>query len=125
MSMIVLNINSSQQFTIIPIKEMSYDTNNNLLPIYLKFTDEQTKISYQKIATFTQSNKDLFTIGFEDATFLYENAFFDLKIFFGTSQEVIYKDIIFCTTQSKENFTINDGEYITPSITNNDYIVIQ
>jgi hypothetical protein len=91
----------------------------------LKFTDEQTKISYQKIAISTQSNKDLFTIGFEGATFLYENAFFDLKVFFGTTQEVIYKDIIFCTTQSKANFTINAGEYVTPTINNNDYIVIQ
>jgi hypothetical protein len=37
------------------------------------------------------------------------------------NRQIIYKDKIFCTSQSEDSYSINDGDYIEHS-SNNDYI---
>ena len=111
--------NSQQEFLIIP---RSY----NGLNLSLVFTDEQTKQTYSKtvlLASIVSDFKDMVSFT-TSLTFLYENAFFELVVKSSTN-EVIYKDLIFCTAQSIDSFSVNSGEYILPTINNNDYIVIE
>jgi len=118
--MIILKPDNSQQnFLIIP-------RGYNGLNLTLVFTDEQTKLSYSKTvlsASITGDFKDMVSFT-TSLTFLYENAFFDLVVKSSTN-EVIYKDIVFCTSQNKSTYSVNAGEYVLPTINNNDYIVIE
>jgi hypothetical protein len=110
---------TEQEFIIIP---RSY----NGLNLYLVFTDEQTKQTHSKTVLALDITADWYDMVTFTTTlnFLYENAFFDLVIKSST-QEVIYKDIIFCTSQNTNRYSVNDGEYILPTINNNNYIVIE
>lgn len=64
---------------------------------------------------------------------LVENRFYDLTIYNGiqnlTDLDIIYKDKIFCTDQfinqnTNNQYSINNGEYISEEAGNNDYIII-
>jgi len=55
---------------------------------------------------------------------LQENTFYVLKAYFDVSGVVIYKDRVFVTNQSQGSYSINNGQYTTPSIDNNNYITI-
>lgn len=118
--MIVLTTDYEQTFAIIPTRQS--DEDNNI--IFMYFTDETTKEVYNIGANIRYTDKDKLFIGADDFTFFKENTFYNLKVYFENTNEVIYKDRIFCTNQSKETFTINDGEYILPTINNNTYITI-
>tara|TARA_Y100000401_G_C8326015_1_gene228380 strand:+ start:27600 stop:27956 length:357 start_codon:yes stop_codon:yes gene_type:complete len=54
---------------------------------------------------------------------LKEGTFYDLIVYGGNADEVIYKDLIFCTDQNIEDYSINEGEYIEHESTN-EYIVL-
>jgi len=111
--------NTEQEFIIIP-------RNYNGLNLTLLFTDEQTKETHTLTVLAVNITADWYDMVtfFVPINFLYENAFFELVIKSST-QEVIYKDKVFCTSQNLKTFSVNDGEYILPTINNNDYIVIQ
>lgn len=54
-------------------------------------------------------------------SFLKENTFYSLKVYLDATNEIIYKDRIFCTNQTVKEYSINQNEYFTPNIDNNFY----
>jgi hypothetical protein len=60
----------------------------------------------------------------EHLSFLVQDNFYNLKVYFENTTDVIYKDRIFCTNQSTAIYSINNLEYTLPNIDNNDYITI-
>ena len=120
MIMIVLNLNSPQTFSIIPKTQ----ADPNEYGMFMYFTNETTKEVFAREVTVFSNVKDVFLIGSSDFTFLRVNNFYSLEVRFGYTNEIIYKDIVFCTTQPIETFTINEGNYVLPQIDNNSYITI-
>ena len=118
--MIILTTDFEQTFAIIPTRQS--DADNNI--ILLEFVNETTKEIHPFTENIKYRDKDTLIIGADDFTFLKENTFYSLKVYFENSNEIIYKDRIFCTRQSKETYSINNGEYTLPNIDNNDYITI-
>lgn len=116
----VLTTQVSQSFSIIPTRE-----SDGINDIYLEFTNEITKEVYLRISTVRTSLNDLLTIGSNNLNFLVQDNFYNLKVYFANTNEVIYKDRIFCTNQSISIYSINKDIYsTTTSIDNNDYITI-
>jgi len=118
--MIVLNTNLSQDFPIIPTR-ITDGTNH---PINLYFTDETTKEIFIKVSLTRIESYDTLIIGSPNLDFLQENKFYNLIVRFGTTNEVIYKDRVFCTTQPIGSYSINKDKYTLPYMDNNDYITI-
>jgi hypothetical protein len=87
--MIVLNLDAEQDLIILPIREKLY--NGSAGTLYAKFTDEQTKNVYTREVQSRVNQGDLLVISFDDLDFLYENAFFNIKVYFNVNGEVIYK----------------------------------
>ena len=117
--MIILTTSASQTFPIIPIQQVDLSGNS----IRLEFTNETTKEVTTKTAT-TRSTNDIYTIGSTDLSFLKENTFYVLKAYFNVSGVIIYKDRVFVTNQAQSSYSINNGQYTTPNIDNNNYITI-
>lgn len=118
--MIILTTSANQVFPIIPISQVDLAGNS----IRLEFTNETTKEVVTKTATSRTSTNDIYYLGSNDLSFLKEEHFYNLKVFFNVSGVVIYKDRVFVTNQSKSSYSINNGQYSTPSIDNNTYITI-
>ena len=118
--MIVLTTDFEQTFAIIPTRQS--DEDNNI--ILLEFVNETTKEIFPFSENIKFRDRDTLIIGADDFTFLKENTFYSLKVYFENTNEVIYKDKIFCTDQPKETYSINNGEYIAPQIADNTYITI-
>jgi hypothetical protein len=115
--MIIIEPNNTEYtFSIIPSSlEETY---------YVRIRDEQTNtIVYNDFSVNVENNSDItdVTIQVEDSLFK-ENCFYN--IIFYLADEVLYKGKIFCTSQKINNYSINKAKYITPSIDNNDYIII-
>ena len=58
---------------------------------------------------------------------LIEGRFYDLKVYNG--QDIIYRDKIFCTSQStdqsnNEHYSVNKNEYVQEDSGNNDFIIL-
>jgi hypothetical protein len=90
----------------------------------VRVTDETTKEVYdlQVLDMFYQS--DLLYIQLE-LDFLKEDYFYTIVVINESiGDKTIYKDRIFYTTQDIRKYTINEGKYVTPTINNNQYIVI-
>jgi len=119
-NMIILTTSATQTFPIIPINQTDISGND----IRLEFTNETTKNVTTKTATTRTSVNDIYTLGSTDLSFLKENTFYVLKVYFNVSGVVIYKDRIFCTNQTQGSYSINNGQYVTPTIDNNSYITI-
>jgi len=119
-NMIILTTSATQTFPIIPISQTDISGND----IRLEFTNETTKNVTTKTATTRTSVNDIYTLGSTDLSFLKENTFYVLKVYFNVSGVVIYKDRIFVTNQTQGSYSINNGQYTTPSIDNNNYITI-
>lgn len=117
--MIVMTTASNQTLSIIPTRET--DGANS---IFLEFVNETTKTIYTRQALNLSSVKDIFTFSNNTLDFLKEGVFFSLKVYFQNTNEIIFKDRIFCTNQSKESYSINQNAYQVPTIDNNDYITI-
>lgn len=109
-----------QLLSIIPTRESDEDNNT----IFMNFTDETTKEVYDVESITKLSYNDYLLIGSDAFDFFKENTFYNLKVYFENTNEVIYKDRLFCTNQPKETYSINNGEYTLPNIDNNDYITI-
>jgi hypothetical protein len=120
MNMTIVNTNQEQTFSIIPIRQIDEYEND----IYVDITNETTKEVYTRLITYRENIKDIYYIGAEDFDFFIENTFFTMKVYFDDTEEIIYKDRIFCTNQDADNFTINENEYNFPNINNNTYITI-
>jgi len=120
MNMIIVNTNEEQTFSIIPIRQIDEYEND----IYVDITNETTKEVYTRLITYRENIKDIYYIGAEDFDFFIENTFFTLKVYFDDTEEIIYKDRMFCTNQDIDTFTINENQYTLPTINNNTYITI-
>ena len=118
-NMIILNTDTEQSFSIIPIIQSDIDLND----IYATFKNETTKQIISK-DLFRSNVKDVLVCVIEDLDFLTENNFYELTIKFTNTQQIIYKDRVFCTDQTISSYSINNGQYITPTIDNNSYITI-
>lgn len=112
--MIVLTTDLIQGFSIIPTREV-------VDIVSLEFTNETTKEVYIRTAS-NLIQTDLLEFNATNLNFLIEDNFYNLKVI--NDNEVIYKDRIFCTNQSKVNYSINNNVYTTTTIDNNDYITI-
>ena len=78
-------------------------------------TNEETTIS----ATFALSSYYLTTTTIFD---LDENTFYNLTIKNGAN--IVYKDIIFCTNQANDTYTVNQNDYVA-NVTNNEYKIYE
>ena len=119
-SMTILNTSASQTFPIIPINQIDSVGNT----ISLEFTNETTKEVTTRVATTRASISDIYYLTNTNLSFLQENIFYVLKVYFTGSGVVIYKDRVFCTNQTQSSYSINNGQYLTPTIDNNSYITI-
>jgi hypothetical protein len=121
-NMIILTTNTSQTFPTIPTRVVDEED----MDIWLSFTNETTKDVYYLFSSVRYLSMDILYLGCseDELDFLKENTFYNLVVYFIGTNEIIYKDRVFCTNQPKAEFTINEGEYILPNIDNNSYITI-
>jgi hypothetical protein len=120
--MIILTTESSQTFPTIPIRVIDEDD----MDIYLSFTNETTKEVFDIFSGVRYLSMDILYLGSstDELDFLKENTFYTLKVYFIGTNEIIYKDRVFVTNQPKDSYSINNGEYIAPQLTDNSYITI-
>jgi len=101
---------TAQSLTFIP-RVMSANT----IVLRNETTSEETTIS----ATFSLSSYYLTTSTIFD---LDENTFYNLTIKNGAN--IVYKDIIFCTNQANDTYTVNQNDYVA-NVTNNEYKIYE
>jgi len=118
--MIILTTSASQTFPIIPISQTDSSANS----IILEFTNETTKEVTLKTVTTRVSVNDVYYVTNTALSFLKENTFYVLKVYFNVTNIIIYKDRVFVTNQSQGSYSINNSQYVTPTINNNSYITI-
>jgi hypothetical protein len=108
--MIILSsANTSQSFYCIP----RYYTADSL-----ELTNELTQeVSTYNITTATDTHFFIITGTFN----LVEDASYKLILLDGTTE--VYRDKVYCTSQSVEDFSVNDNIYISHTTTN-DFIII-
>jgi len=110
--MIVLTTDTTPQtFVFIP-RNSSFDT--------VEITDEQTNVMVS-IDTYTHTEGDYYDT-LEAEFSLFENHFYTLVIKDGTT--IVYRDKIFCTDQPLVTFSVNNGQYVSNSTTN-EFIVYE
>jgi hypothetical protein len=115
--MIILTTSANQTFPIIPISQTDLSGNS----IRLEFTNETTKEVVTKTATTRTSINDIYYLSSNYLTFLKENTFYVLRVYFSVTGNTIYKDRVFVTNQPKSSYSINNGDYTLPNIDNNFY----
>lgn len=122
MNMIILNTNTSQQFPTIPLRVVDEED----MDIWIEFQNETTKEYWNLFSSVRYLDRDILWLGFneDELVFLTENTFYALKVYFVGTNEIIYKDTVFCTSQNIKTYSINEGQYIVPDIDNNSYITI-
>jgi len=54
---------------------------------------------------------------------LVEGRFYTIKVLNGTSNNIVYRDMIFCTDQALSTYSINKDVYVK-NVTTNEYVVI-
>jgi hypothetical protein len=101
---------TSQTFKIIP-RVFAADT--------MVITDEQTRTSTSYNITITQL--DYYAVIAKIIT-LEEGHSYTLTVYDGS--DIVYKDKIFCTNQTAQTYSINNGAY-TENTTNNEFIVYE
>lgn len=122
--MIILDLNLAQNFKILPIRETS-NLDEDFAPSYLcTFVDEQTKQVFDRQPMVVNDYNDLFYMFIDDLDFLYENAFFHFQVRILPTNEIIYRDRVFVTTQNLNTFSVNNGVYTSAETNNNEYIII-
>lgn len=120
MGMIYLTTNPEHKISIIPRKTLfPIGTTEELIYSLYNETTKETIIS--EVANVEETS-DIFDVTISDFQ-LRDNTFYELTII-GNLSKILYKDRIFCTDQNIENFTINDGVYISAQTNNNNYITI-
>ena len=101
---------TAQSLTFIP-RVMSANT----IVLRNETTNEETTIS----ATFALSSYYLTTSTVFD---LDENTFYNLTIKNGAN--IVYKDIIFCTNQPNDTYTVNQNQYVA-NVTTNEFKIYE
>jgi hypothetical protein len=86
----------------------------------VQITDDQTNVTVE-ITPYTFTQGDYYST-LEAEFNLVENHFYNLVIKDGAN--VVYRDRIFCTNQSVEAFSVNNGQYVSNSTTN-EFIVYE
>lgn len=125
--MIILTTSANQTFPIIPTRLIDYEI--EFIGYY--FQNETTKEYFYGLCGTSLINDVTYLI-IEFPTLLKENTFYNVVIYnteefnidpvsFG---EIFYKDRVFVTNQSQSSYSINNGQYTSPSIDNNNYITI-
>jgi hypothetical protein len=110
--MIVLNVSElSQIISFIP-RDGNYDT--------LELTDEQTNDT--QVVNIIDSTVGEYYHTIEAIFDLVENHFYMLVLKDGT--DVLFKDKVFCTNQPLVSFSVNNGQYVS-STTTNDFIIYE
>jgi hypothetical protein len=110
--MIVLTTDTTPQiFNFIP-RSSTFDL--------VQITDELLNTTVV-IDTYTFTEGDYFST-LESEFNLMENRFYNLVVKDGTT--TVYKDKIFCTNQSLITFSVNNGQYVSNSTTN-EFIVYE
>ena len=107
---------SAQTFKVIP---RSYASTVSMI---LRDDSTNTSTTY---SVSTTTDKNYLVISKALSPILVEGRFYDLTLKQGSN--VIYKDKVFCTDQAISSYSVNNGEYTTPSgndAYDNDYIVI-
>jgi len=84
----------------------------------VKITDEATNTEVEISGTFTIDKYYLTASLIFD---LKEGRFYNLTVLNGT--DIVYKDKIFCTTQTALNYSINKDEF-TSNVSSNEYIIL-
>ena len=117
--MIILKPYFDEQITIIP------NRNTGDAVLVYEFTNEITKTVYTKYPNFIYYNRDLLIADIVTSNFLQENTFYNLKVYFRDDTDtILYKDKVFATSQDINTYSINEGQYVTPTIDNNSYITL-
>ena len=110
--MIILTTDTTPQtFVFIP-RNSSFDT--------VLITDDQTNVTTE-ITPYTYTEGDYYDT-LEAEFNLVENHFYNLVVKDG--QTTVYKDRIFCTNQTLVTFSVNKGQYVSNSTTN-EFIVYE
>jgi hypothetical protein len=110
--MIVLNVSElSQIISFIP-RDENYDT--------LELTDEQTNDTTEVEILDSVVGEYYHTI--EGIFDLVENHFYMLVLKNGS--DIVFKDKVFCTNQPLVSFSVNNGQYVS-STTTNDFIIYE
>lgn len=110
--MIILTSDTTpQSFVFIP-RNHTFD--------YVGITDEQTGVTVE-ITDYTHTVGDYYDT-LEAEFSLVENHFYDLILINGAV--AVYKDRIFCTNQPIVSFSVNNGQYVSNSTTN-EFIVYE
>ena len=110
--MIVLTTDiTPQTFNLIP-RSSTFDL--------VQITDELTNKTVI-IDTYTFTEGDYYST-FESEFNLVENRFYNLVI--KKNNDIVYRDRIFCTNQSLVTFSVNNGQYVSNSTTN-EFIVYE
>ena len=107
---------SAQTFKVIP---RSYASTVSMI-----LRDDSTNIS-TTYSVSTTTDKNYLVISKALSPILVEGRFYDLTLKEGSN--VIYKDKVFCTDQTILSYSVNNGEFTTPTgndAYDNDYIVI-
>ena len=86
----------------------------------VEITDDQTNVTVE-ITPYTFTQGDYYST-LEAEFSLVENHFYNLVIKKGGS--IVYRDRIFCTNQSLVTFSVNNGQYVSNSTTN-EFIVYE
>ena len=102
--------NTSQSLTFIP-RVMAATT----IVLRNETTNAETTIA----ANFTVSGYYLTTT---NVLALKENTFYNLTIKNGNN--IVYKDIIFCTNQANDTYTVNQNQYVA-NVTNNEFKIYE
>lgn len=109
---------STQSFYYVP---RVFAQGGNAQPATMIITDEQTNTSVST-QSFTQSQGDYVYL-IQHIFSLIEGHFYTLELK-NSSNEIIYKDRIFCTAQPLVTFSVNNNQYVSNSTTN-DFIVYE
>jgi len=112
--MTIINTNASQT-----LKSIATILVSDSLSIVVE--NETTKQIYTVSVNSYSYSSDILFLNVT-LNFLLNNTFYNYKLIMNSN--VIYKDRIFCTNQNIDTFSINNGQYITPTINNNSYITI-
>lgn len=106
------------------LREQATSQTFKVIPRYyaadrMTITDEQTRDTISYNITITQT--DYYAVISKIIT-LEEGHTYTLTVFDGP--DIVYKDKIFCTNQTVEAYTINNGAY-TSNTTDNEFIVYE
>jgi hypothetical protein len=120
--MIYLNTNNTQTISLIPKGNI---LSTLLANLKIKIVNETTKEVTTLTASSISTIKDLTYIQITSLSSVLElNTFFNLTIFDVTDNYIFFKELAYCTNQNLNTLTINQNEYSSVQLTNNDYITI-